>query len=496
MNDRVKRAVFHLLTIVLVWAVVEAAAVAGYGAATGRWFSPGRARGEALAAISEEPAGVLTAAGGDRAMSPRWIEVIHPYVGVVVDPWRDPTGSVSELGFVTDSSADPILRRDPGSTRIGFFGGSFAVGLYRQARSRLVERLASIGETAVPINFSKGGYKQPQQLMILAWLLAQGAELDVVINVDGFNEVAVPTAENVSRGVNPFFPRQWHKRARSVIDLESVVQVGRLELLKERRNRRARWFVDRGLYKSPVLTLGWRFLDRRSESELGALRHRIDRLEAEQASLRLNRRSWECLKDQAVPDQTLAELRPLGSRLFYDLAALGKAVEERIGAGPAAEIRASIEDCVARISAAYAGFGPRYEATEEELYRDLVAMWQSASFQMRALCEAHGIRYYHFLQPNQYVAGSKAMSEAEKRVAMSPDQQYRPGAERGYPLLREAGRRLVARGVDFSDLTMIFQHTAEAVYDDDCCHLNPRGSEIVMNEIAEAIVRDLQAPSP
>ena len=48
-----------------------------------------------------------------------------------------------------------------------------------------------------------GGWKQPQQLLALSWILALGGELDVLINVDGFNEVALDGVENAERGVFP-----------------------------------------------------------------------------------------------------------------------------------------------------------------------------------------------------------------------------------------------------------------------------------------------------
>ncbi len=39
--------------------------------------------------------------------------------------------------------------------------------------------------------FANGAHKQPQQLLILNYFLSIGQPLDMVINVDGFNEMAV-----------------------------------------------------------------------------------------------------------------------------------------------------------------------------------------------------------------------------------------------------------------------------------------------------------------
>ena len=40
-------------------------------------------------------------------------------------------------------------------------------------------------------NFGSGGYKQPQQLAALSEALLLGVPLDVVVNIDGYNEVAL-----------------------------------------------------------------------------------------------------------------------------------------------------------------------------------------------------------------------------------------------------------------------------------------------------------------
>lgn len=490
----VKKSVFYALTIALVWIVAEVAVVVGHGVRYGRWYSPTRIQDQARVAASPAGFDAETAAASDgKALSRRWIEVIHPYFGVVLDPRRDPTGTVDEHGFISGSSPDVLTRSSPDSTRVAVFGGSLAAGLYRQARPVLLRQLASAGKPVETINFAKGGYKQPQQLLILAYMLSLGIELDVVVNVDGFNEVAIPPAENVPRGVYPFYPRMWQRRARDVIEPESVRQAGELAILEERRGARAARFLDHGLHRSAVLSLIWRYLDQRSERALHAARQNMVQQSAESTGSKLDRASWACLREEGMPEQAVKALKPLGHQRFTDLQALRQAVETRLGAARAAEHRSRIEQCAVEVSTSYARLGPRYEATEDELYDDLVANWERSSRQMKALCDVHGIRYLHFLQPNQYVAGSKVMSPEEERVALRDDQQYRPGAERGYPRLRDAGRRLLEHGVNFTDLTPVFRDVSEAVYADDCCHLNARGSEIVMGEIAATVVARLGA---
>ena len=80
-----------------------------------------------------------------------------------------------------------------------------------------------------------------------------------------------------------------------------------------------------------------------------------------------------------------------------------------------------------------------------------------------AICDANGIAYAHFLQPNQRVEGSKPMEPQERKVAIKPS-RYAPGVVGGYPLLRQEGDELRKAGVRFHDLTMIFQDVEEPLY--------------------------------
>ena len=132
--------------------------------------------------------------------------------------------------------------------------------------------------------------------------------------------------------------------------------------------------------------------------------------------------------------------------------------------------------------------GPPYAyTTEENLYGDIADVWKRSSLQMKALCEANGAKYYHFLQANQYVAGSKPMKDEERRQAINEASPYRDGVRKGYPLLAKAGESLLAAGVTFTDLTMIYADHSETLYQDDCCHTNAEGSNIVAQRIYEII---------
>jgi len=94
---------------------------------------------------------------------------------------------------------------------VGIFGGSVGSGfaLQAQADGSFAEVLKDVPDIAdknvVVLNFSQPGFRQPQQLTTLAYFLSIGQTFDLVLNIDGFNEV-VTSWKNWSDGAEPSFP--------------------------------------------------------------------------------------------------------------------------------------------------------------------------------------------------------------------------------------------------------------------------------------------------
>jgi hypothetical protein len=191
--------------------------------------------------------------------------MLHPYFGFVVNPTMP---GINKYGFFR---AEPITTRSPDRVVIGFFGGSVADQIYSRGGAALIEALSRHapfrGKRIELLSTALGGYKQPQQLLVLAALLAQGAQFDIVVNLDGFNEVDAAT-DNVQDGINPFYPHHWHLHARRGLDTAAMAYMGRIELIRaeraELRRRFARWPVRHSAF---LLAL-WDALDRRREAAL------------------------------------------------------------------------------------------------------------------------------------------------------------------------------------------------------------------------------------
>ncbi len=417
---RRKRILFSLLLALGVWAFAEVAGFLLLSATAGAWAWPSRLAGMRAAAGQKAAARAGGEVRGEADASLTLFKgtVIHPFLGYVLDPDSNP--GVSPEGF---SQREPPPVDQPRFT-VGLFGGSMAMLLCHEGGDVLLGELSRLpqarGKRMWLECYGLGGYKQPQSLLALDYALARGETFDLVLTLDGFNEVALPTVENLRVGVNPFYPRYWNVISSTVLAPRVLRVSGEIAYLE---GRRASWagLCDGALAWSSICHAVWQARDRRFAMRVGEL------------------------------DRELLAEKPAGR--------------------------------------SFAANGPEfpYRMHGRKTYRELVAMWSRSAELMADVCRARGIPYFHFLQPNQYVAGSKPMGEAERKIAFDPNHPYKPPVERGYPLLIEAGKGLAASGVQFHDLTRIFAKMEEPLYFDGCCHVNVRGSHIMAREMAARI---------
>jgi hypothetical protein len=494
---RSRRLVLSVSMIAVAWTLLESIALVAHLAANGALFS---VRG--IEAVARAQLLTGTPERGPRGLDPFRsvvVEVVHPYYGFVPDPHAAKGWAFSDLGFLDYSGDGSLPKRRPGRASVGIFGGSFAVGMYASTHSRLSACLASAaGAPAVVANFAQGGYKQPQQLLTLSYLYSIGAEFDLVINLDGFNEVGLPLYDNLLFGTNPYYPRAWHERVRNLIGHDQLLLLARLESLRHGRHAATEWFVRWHLYWSPTFSLAWSRVDRWFAREIEQSRSSLVppslqyRLTSEALSV-LAEINW-------MPPELLPLLEPLRDARFASRSEFLDAARARIGVDRMLRYQDRLVLAATRSAGWASGYvanGPAYPYQgAERLYSDLAQVWKRASVQMQAITTASGARYFHFLQPNQYVRGSKPMTEAEQAVALWPDHHYGLPARQGYRFLREAGKQLLEQGVNFTDLTMVYAGNSAALYQDNCCHVNEQGYAIVADRICEVIRSRVGTPDP
>ena len=416
---------------VVVLAALELFSFLAVSAARRQWFSYDRLQ-SARVAIAESAAAPAATPPGQQM--PWFVaqEVVHPYLGFVLDRsfercQPELAGYTDVLDFGFSCSDVPLIQhRSADKVILGIFGGSVAHAFPAPGMGPLREELARsprfAGKQIVVVPLALPGYKQPQQLMTLTYFLMLGGEFDLVINLDGFNEVALPAVENVPKGVFPLFPRSWFFRA-GALDPATRTRMGEVAWLRDRRAVHAKFFSHAPLRYSTTAALLWTLLDR------------IDVIRASTAQAKL-------LKERT---HTTSFVQQGPARTYPDKSAM---------------------------------------------FADLVAAWHRSSLQMHLLSQANGATYYHFLQPNQYLPGSKPIADGERRLALRDSDGFRHSVEVGYPLARAAGRQLVSSGVRFHDMTQVFASERRPVYVDDCCHFDVTGYEILARAMGRAIVAD------
>lgn len=154
---------------------------------------------------------------------------INPYLGFTMNP--DINKRINPMGF-----DGPLITKDKNIYSVGVFGGSVAY-LYTYAeKDALVnelKRIPALRDKNIQLyNFSLPGYKQPQQLMTLAYLLSLGYKLDLIINIDGFNEAVLPYVANYKNGVTSSYPWNWYLYSRSSLNSETLTLVIQIEKLR------------------------------------------------------------------------------------------------------------------------------------------------------------------------------------------------------------------------------------------------------------------------
>ena len=91
----------------------------------------------------------------------------------------------------------------------------------------------------MPLCFSHEGYKQPQQLLILSYFLSIGQSFDVVVNIDGFNEVAMSPL-NDARGLDISMPSVMHMDPLTALIDQSSLTADKVESLARIQGYRRR----------------------------------------------------------------------------------------------------------------------------------------------------------------------------------------------------------------------------------------------------------------
>jgi hypothetical protein len=274
--------------------------------------------------------------------------------------------------------------------------------------------------------------------MVIGDVLSQGGHIDLLINVDGFNDIALPRGHDAfGQDVSPFFPQDWKHISETSFSRESMERSGRIALIQDRRQRWANYAQTAPLrYSITASTLWW-------------------------------------IADNRLSRQKVALELELAHGIEPDAAGLlATTADHRTSLGPHVDLKDA-----------------------RALYEASASLWARSSVLLNNMMASQGGVYMHFLQPNQYFPGSKPIGSGEAKIALSSASTYKPEVERGYPYLRSAGQTLAQKsGVRFFDLSTLFKDDPAQAYADNCCHFTREGNaklvRAIVARVGEALRKD------
>ncbi len=283
----------------------------------------------------------------------------------------------NNFGFASPH-AYPFARTGDDQFVVGIFGGSVAAWFCQVGVSRLEAGLKQNAffskRELVPLCFSHEGYKQPQQLLTLVYFLSIGQTFDLVINIDGFNEVALSRL-NDQRGWDISMPSVMHLDPLINLVNQSTLTPDKLDSLAEIR---------------------------RDKQHLNALAERLNRNRFASIDFVLGR--YHAIVEQRYREELVRFSQLPSNPPEQSVIHVAPRVNDRRGA---------------------------------IVYEDIAREWSTSSRLMQQLLAARGVPYVHVLQPNQYYS-TRTFSPAEAQVAFNAGSPFKEGAARGYPFLEMA----------------------------------------------------------
>ncbi len=151
--------------------------------------------------------------------------LIHPYMGWEV------VGSMEEMLADWDRLKDPKTEND---YEILLVGGSVADVFGAYGADRLIRRLEADpkleGRHVYFYKYARGGYKQPQTVNSVQYMLSIGFKPECVLAIDGFNEVALAN-DNAALHSSPLLPSTMHWGAlamNGIVDRDCIAMAGHI----------------------------------------------------------------------------------------------------------------------------------------------------------------------------------------------------------------------------------------------------------------------------
>lgn len=130
--------------------------------------------------------------------------------------------------------------------------------------------------------------------------------------------------------------------------------------------------------------------------------------------------------------------------------------------------------------------------TWEKAQYGMADLWFRSSVNMKNLALANGTPYLHALQPNQYFSKKKfTEKEINDYHIFGPhnDLPFDRFVPMFYEAMLERSKNFQPSGVEFLDLTKIFEDSTETIWIDWCCHVNENGNNHLGSVIEDKMIQ-------
>ena len=232
--------------------------------------------------------------------------MLHPFHGT------------SAAGPSHDLNVMPPRQKREDVALIGLFGGSVARQATPAFRRALESYFSANNLLRRPVVLEMGNatMQQPQQVIIAANALSLGGHFDIIVNLDGYNEMVNPLAA-YQRSNFPYFTYYWD----FLLNLTAAEYrlAGRIGVLREKQDGLARAAAVHPLRDTAVYGIVSRYRRERTGRQIIQLNRQLT---AARSTYRLERdgpREWFRQERELYP--AAARMWYRGSRLLAELAA-------------------------------------------------------------------------------------------------------------------------------------------------------------------------------
>ena len=139
------------------------------------------------------------------------------------------------------------------------------------------------------LNWATVGGSQPQQTMLVAGALPRGGAVDLIINLDGVNEIGKET-NPTGIGAFPFFPGLW--KGQVGLTAEELLLIGQIGILRREQAQRAAVWETSILRRSALFGLANRWQQERNAAEIIRLNHALVTVKSAYSLEKHGPRSW------------------------------------------------------------------------------------------------------------------------------------------------------------------------------------------------------------